>query len=34
MTGRDEYFKKCEEELLAVSKFEDWNPDHFWMLLK
>jgi len=29
MTGREEYFKKCEEELLAVSKFEDWNPDHF-----
>lgn len=29
MTGREEYFKKCEEELLTVSKFEDWNPDHF-----
>ncbi len=29
MTGREEYFKKCEEELFAVSKFDDWNPEHF-----
>lgn len=29
ITGREEYFKKCEEELLTVSKFEDWNPSHF-----
>lgn len=29
MTGSDEYFNKCEEELLAVSGFEDWNPSHF-----
>jgi len=29
MTGKEEYFKKCEEELLTVSNFEDWNPSHF-----
>lgn len=29
MTGKKKYFKKCEEELLAVSGFSDWNPDHF-----
>src|SRR5688572_4758568 len=29
MTREKKYFKKCEQELLAVSKFQDWNPDHF-----
>jgi hypothetical protein len=29
MTGEDKYFKRCEQELLAVSKFSDWNPSHF-----
>jgi len=29
MTGEDKYFKRCETELLAVSKFSDWNPSHF-----
>jgi len=28
-THKKRYFKKCEEELLAVSRFTDWNPDHF-----
>jgi len=29
MTGEDKYFDRCERELLAVSKFSDWNPSHF-----
>lgn len=29
MTHKKKYFKKCEEELLAASKFQDWNPSHF-----
>ncbi|HEX7584349.1 MAG TPA: heparinase II/III family protein, partial [Prolixibacteraceae bacterium] len=29
MTGEDKYFKRCEKEMLAISKFSDWNPSHF-----
>ncbi|MBS1567637.1 MAG: heparinase II/III family protein, partial [Bacteroidetes bacterium] len=29
MTHKKVYLKRCEEELLAVSGFTDWNPDHF-----
>jgi len=29
ITHKKKYLDKCEEELLAVSKFQDWNPDHF-----
>lgn len=29
MTGEQKYFDRCEKELLAVSKFYDWNPSHF-----
>ena len=29
ITGKKSYFKRCEEEMLAVSRFKDWNPDHF-----
>jgi hypothetical protein len=29
MTKDDKYFKRAEEELLAVSTFDDWNPSHF-----
>lgn len=29
MTGDVRYFYKAEKELLAVSKFDDWNPSHF-----
>lgn len=29
MTGQKKYFKRCEEELLAVCSFNNWNPDHF-----
>ena len=29
MTGNDVYFERCEQELLAVSRFSDWNPSHF-----
>lgn len=29
MTEKKKYFKRCEEELIAVSKFSDWNPSHF-----
>lgn len=29
MTGQKKYFKRCEEELLAVCHFNNWNPDHF-----
>lgn len=29
MTGDEKYLKRGEQELLAVSKFSDWNPSHF-----
>jgi hypothetical protein len=29
LTHQKKYFRRCEEEMLAVSKFNDWNPDHF-----
>ncbi|WP_164974260.1 heparinase II/III domain-containing protein [Filimonas effusa] len=29
MTRELKYFRKCEEELLAVASFSDWNPSHF-----
>ncbi|MGK9124395.1 heparinase II/III-family protein [Olivibacter sp. SA151] len=29
MTADEKYLKRGEEELLAVSKFSDWNPSHF-----
>jgi hypothetical protein len=29
MTGDVKYFKRCETELLATSRFSDWNPSHF-----
>jgi hypothetical protein len=29
MTHKKKYFNKCEEELLAVCQFSNWNPDHF-----
>lgn len=29
MTGKKSYFKRCEEEMLAVAGFTDWNPSHF-----
>ncbi|WP_345953987.1 heparinase II/III family protein [Mucilaginibacter sp. PAMB04168] len=29
ITGQKKYLKRGEEELLAVSSFPDWNPDHF-----
>ncbi|HEY3388897.1 MAG TPA: heparinase II/III family protein, partial [Prolixibacteraceae bacterium] len=29
LTGQEKYFRRCEMELLAVSKFSDWNPSHF-----
>jgi hypothetical protein len=29
MTGQDKYFQRCEKEMLAISKFSDWNPSHF-----
>ena len=29
MTHKKVYLKRCEEELLAVAGFTDWNPDHF-----
>lgn len=29
MTGDNKYFSRAEQELLAVSKFSDWNPTHF-----
>jgi hypothetical protein len=28
-TGKKKYASRCEEELLAVCNFRDWNPDHF-----
>ncbi len=29
MTENEQYLKKAEEELVAVSWFSDWNPSHF-----
>ncbi|MCF6358281.1 MAG: heparinase II/III family protein [Draconibacterium sp.] len=29
MTGDEKYLKRAEEELLAISRFDDWNPSHF-----
>lgn len=29
ITGQEKYAERAEEELLAVSAFEDWNPSHF-----
>ncbi len=29
MTGDEKYFVRTEKELLAISKFSDWNPSHF-----
>lgn len=29
MTSDSKYFKRAEEELLAISAFQDWNPSHF-----
>ena len=28
-TGKKKYFNRCEEEMLAVCNFNNWNPDHF-----
>ncbi|MFT3822775.1 MAG: heparinase II/III family protein [Chitinophagaceae bacterium] len=29
LTHQKKFLKRCEEELLTVSKFQDWNPSHF-----
>lgn len=29
MTGDEKFLNKAEKELLAVSRFSDWNPSHF-----
>jgi len=29
MTGDERYLKRADEEILAVSRFDDWNPSHF-----
>lgn len=29
MTGEEKYFSRCEEEMLAVCRFSDWNPSLF-----
>lgn len=29
MTHKKKYFKRCKEELIAIAKFENWNPSHF-----
>ncbi|MDT0648014.1 heparinase II/III family protein [Zunongwangia sp. F260] len=28
-TGEEQYLKRAEEEMLAISAFSDWNPSHF-----
>jgi hypothetical protein len=28
-TSQEKYAQRCEKELLAISKFSDWNPSHF-----
>lgn len=29
ISGDKKYFDKCEQEMLSVAKFSDWNPSHF-----
>ncbi|MFA6291846.1 MAG: heparinase II/III family protein [Victivallales bacterium] len=29
MTGQEKYFLRAEKEMIAVSRFSDWNPSHF-----
>lgn len=29
LTHKKPFLKRCEEELLTVSRFQDWNPSHF-----
>ena len=29
MTGDDRYLQRADAEILAVSRFDDWNPSHF-----
>lgn len=29
ITGNKSYFSRCEEEMLDVCNFNNWNPDHF-----
>ncbi len=29
LTGEEKYISRCEQEMLAVARFEDWNPSHF-----
>jgi len=29
LTSNDDYLNRAEQELLAISNFADWNPDHF-----
>jgi hypothetical protein len=29
LTGKDQYAKRCEQEMLAAAAFKDWNPSHF-----
>lgn len=29
LSGEQKYFDRCEKEMLAISKFSDWNPSHF-----
>ncbi len=29
LTGNEKYLHRAEDEILAVSRFEDWNPSHF-----
>ena len=29
MTGDEKFLKRADEEILAVSRFSDWNPSHF-----
>ena len=29
LTGKERYAERCEEEMLAVAAFTDWNPSHF-----
>ncbi len=28
VTGKKKYLDRCRDEMLAISKFTDWNPDH------
>jgi hypothetical protein len=29
LTGEEKYFQRAEKEMLAVSRFSNWNPSHF-----